>query len=158
MRIVIAATILALSCLAAAAFEWGHYTNPRFGYSIDVPPEFSAVVEPDNGDGGVSTSQDKLSQLAVWGSNLVTGGLAEDFASRVAEAQSDGWEIGYRRETPEWAVWSGSQQGRLFYAKAIKLCGEQAAYFLLEYPRARKESFDPIVERLSNSLKNLRSC
>lgn len=153
--------VLAAMCvlgLPAQAAEWSHYANARFGYQVDIPPEFSPVAEADNGDGGMSRSQDKLSQLAVWGSNLVDGTLADDFAERIESAKADGWTISYRRETPEWASWSGSQQGRIFYARAIALCDDQAAYFLIEYPKARKASFEPLISRLVKSLRNLRSC
>ncbi|MGE3363985.1 MAG: hypothetical protein AB7I34_11105 [Rhizobiaceae bacterium] len=158
MRFIVAALFLASGIVAAGAFDWGHYVNQRFGYSIDIPPEFSAIEEADNGDGGMSRSDDKLSELAVWGSNLVEGDLSDDFASRLAAAEAHGWTVSYRRETPTWASWSGSQQGRLFYARAIALCGGQAAYFLFEYPRARQASYDPVVKRLVKSLKNARSC
>jgi len=158
MRFVAAVVLLASGIVAAGAFEWGHYVNSRFAYSIDIPPEFSAIEEADNGDGGMSRSDDKLSELAVWGSNLVEGDLSDDFASRLAAAEADGWTVSYRRETPTWASWSGSQQGRLFYARAITLCAGQAAYFLFEYPKARQESYDAIVKRLVKSLKNARSC
>ena len=145
MRVVIAVLVVALSAVAASAFEWSHYVNSRFGYGIDIPPEFSAIDEAPNGDGGMSRSNDKLSELAVWGSNLLEGDLRADFAWRLAAAEADGWQVSYRRETATWASWSGSQQGRLFYARAISLCDDQAAYFLLEYPRARQKSYDPIV-------------
>lgn len=158
MRFLVAVLLLASSALGAAAFEWSHYVNQRFGYAIDIPPEFSAIAEADNGDGGMSHSGDKLSELAVWGSNLVEGDLSDDFASRLAAAEADGWTVSYRRETPNWASWSGSQQGRVFYARAIALCDGQAAYFLFEYPKARQASYDPIVKRLVKSLKNARSC
>jgi hypothetical protein len=158
MRFLVAALLLASTVVGASAFEWSHYVNQRFGYSIDIPPEFSAITEADNGDGGMSHSNDKLSELAVWGSNLVENGLSDDFASRLAAAEADGWTVSYRRETPGWASWSGSQQGRVFYARAIALCNGQAAYFLIEYPKARQKWYDPIVLRLVKSLKNARSC
>ncbi len=154
-----AALVLTLALTGQTlAFEWSHYANPRFGFVVDIPPEFSAVVEADNGDGGVSTAQDKLSKLAVWGSNLTEGTLADDFASRLEATRADGWTISYSRVTDNWASWSGSQQGRIFYARAIRLCDDQIAYFLFEYPRARLESDRPFVERLVKSLKNARSC
>lgn len=154
-----AAIVLALTLTGHAhAFEWGHYSNARFGFSIDIPPEFSPVEEADNGDGGVSNARDKLSKLAVWGSNLVEGTLADDFAGRLEATRADGWTISYSRVTANWASWSGSQQGRIFYARAIRLCDDQIAYFLFEYPRARLESYRPFVERLVKSLKNARSC
>lgn len=150
--------LLILAPQVTLAADWGSYANARFGYRIDIPPEFSAIQEADNGDGGMSQSQDKLSQLAVWGSNLVTGSLSEEFAARIDAAKADGWTVSYRRETANWASWSGSQQGRIFYARGVKLCDDQAAFFLIEYPKARKVSFDPLIVRMVRSLKRARGC
>lgn len=158
MRSIAAVLIVLALANPAQAFEWGHYSNVRFGYSIDIPPEFSPIEEAENSDGGISTAPDKLSQLAVWGSNLVEGTLADDFAERLAATRADGWNISYSRVTPTWASWSGSQQGRIFYARAIRLCGDQIAYFLFEYPKARLDSYKPFVIRMVKTLKNVRSC
>ena len=135
MRIFAAVLIATVFATPADAFEWGHYSNARFGYAVDIPPEFSVIEEAENGDGGISIASDKLSQLAVWGSNLVEGTLADDFASRLEATREAGWTISYSRVTSIWASWSGSQQGRIFYARAIRLCGDQMAYFLFEYPK-----------------------
>lgn len=156
--IAITALLGAALVTGVQAADWSSYGNARFGYRIDIPPGFSAVRESDNSDGGISQGQDSLSQLAVWGSNVVEGSLAGDFRARIESAKSEGWNISYRRETPRWASWSGSVGGRIFYARAIKLCDDQAAYFLIEYPKARKKSFDPVIVRLVRSLKNARRC
>lgn len=156
-RAAVFAIWLALGGSAIAA-GWDSYGNARFGYSIDIPPGFSAVAESDNSDGGISQSEDRLSQLAVWGANLVEGSFSDDFAQRLESARADGWTINYRRETARWASWSGAVDGRIFYARAIKLCDDQAAYFLIEYPKARKASYDKVIGRLVKSLKNQRRC
>ena len=60
--------------LVGAAFpaeSWGRYINARYGYGVDIPAGFSPVHEADNGDGGVSRSADRQSQLSVWGANLL---------------------------------------------------------------------------------------
>lgn len=157
MRRALLVLTFASLCAAAYAAAWGHYANVRFGYSVDVPPGFSSIEEADNGDGGMSHSQDKLSQFAVWGA-YGEGGLAQTFADRLKAAEADGWKITYKRETKNWASWSGWQQSRIFYARAITLCPDSAAFFLIEYPRARKASFDPLVGRLVKSLKKIGSC
>lgn len=158
MRVVLAMAAAMVVAFAAQAAEWQSYGNARFGYTIDIPPGFSPVRESDNADGGVSESQDKQSRLAVWGSNVVEGSFAEEFRSRIEGARADGWDISYRRETPTWASWSGSVDGRIFYARAIALCDDQAAYFLIEYPDGGKEAYDPVIARLVKSLKNARAC
>lgn len=157
IQIVIAGIVAALASAAFAA-DWGSYGNTRFDYSIDVPPGFSQISESDSRDGGVSSDEDGLSQLAVWGASVEEKTLAEEFSDRIESAKKDGWDISYRRETKDWASWSGSVDGRIFYARAIRLCNDEAAYFLLEYPKARKKSFDPIIKRLVKSLKSEGGC
>ncbi len=159
MRITsIVAGFVLLVASAAQASAWQRYDNDRYGYRVDIPPGFSDVVEADNGDGGMSQSEDKLSQLAIWGANVTESSLAEEFRMRIESAKEQGWNISYRRETRTWASWSGSVDGRIFYARAIALCDGQAAYFLIEYPKARKKPFDPVIVRMVKSLKNARAC
>lgn len=158
MRIV--ATILVgglLTVAALAAAGWSHYSNARFGYSFDLPPGFSSIVEADNGDGGASRSADGSATLLAWGGNLIED-LVADSRYRIDAARSEGWDISYNRHTPNWASWSGGRGGRVFYARAIQLCGDQAAYFQVEYPKHEVEAYGPVVERLVKSLKNDQRC
>ena len=53
------------------------YANVRYNYWIDLPEDFSAIVESANGDGGTSQSVDGQAKLAVWGSYPSEGGFAQ---------------------------------------------------------------------------------
>ena len=143
-----------LAAAPASAGDWGRYDNPRFAYEIDLPPDFSAVSEAENGDGGVSRSADGEAELRVWGAYLVDRDFKADIADRVHSDASEGWKIPYDRRTAKNASWSGSKDGRVFYARAMKGCDDAAIYFRLEYNHSRLKLFDPIVGRLVKSLRS----
>ena len=153
MRIIL---FLLLLCSPAFAAEWTTYENPRFGVSIDVPPGFvNDVPEPENGDGLTFHSVDGKAELLVWGNNLVDGDFVTDGRSRMQGETEDGWDVSYQKEFGnDWSVYSGSQSGRIMYARSLSSCkGTQAVHFRIEYPEAQKKDYDAIVESLSKSLK-----
>jgi hypothetical protein len=149
-RAVLAALLLVFSAGAGLSAEaWNRYVNARYGYGIDIPAGFSRISEAANGDGGVSRSADGKAELSVWGANLLLDTLRSDVEGRIQSASDDGWEIGYKKITQRWASWSGTRDGRIFYARAIALCADdQAGYFRIEYPEEQRDDFDAIVKRL----------
>ncbi len=154
MRIIL---VLFLICSPAFAAKWTTYSNSRFGTTIDIPPGFvNDVPEPANGDGLTFHSVDGKAELLVWGNNLVNENFNQDVAARLKRDMEDGWKISYVAGVngSGWQVYSGTREGRLLYAKSISSCKEtQALHFRIEYPGAQNADFDPIVARLSKSLK-----
>lgn len=144
--------MMAVPPLAAVAAGWGHYVNVRFAYAIDIPPGFSDVAEAENSNGGVSASADGKAELRAWGGYLVDTDFKLEIAERVRSDTSEGWTISYDHRTGKTASWSGSKDGRVFYARAMKGCDDAAIYFRLEYDRADLESYNDIVGRLVKSL------
>lgn len=151
VALLIGAAIAAFSVSVSAA-SWGRYDNPRFAYAIDIPPGFSDVWEAENSDGGVSASADGRAELRAWGAYLVEGDFKSDVAERVRSETFEGWQISYDRRTPTSASWSGSKDGRVFYARAMMGCDDAAIYFRLEYDRSQLKLYDAIVGRLVKSL------
>ncbi|WP_367718047.1 hypothetical protein AB2N04_07530 [Nitratireductor sp. GISD-1A_MAKvit] len=137
---------------------WTTYYNQRFGYQIEIPPRFSEVIEPANGDGGISRSLEGNAELSVWGHHIITGDFRTEIESRIASSEQQEWRISYNRRTDHWASWSGSKDNRVFYQRAIPLCDNQAAQFRLEYDRVDLKSFDPIVERLVETFTFASDC
>lgn len=148
--------LVALSALLlpAVASDWGRYSNARFQYWIDIPPAFSEIRESENGDGGISLSSDRASQLSVWGSYLTDGNFSAEIKGRADQDRSDGWSISYQKQKASWAVWSGAKGGRIFYERAILACDGAAAYFRLEYAKEQAGAFDPLVSKLAGSLRS----
>ena len=144
--------LLLLLPVAAEAAGWGHYSNPRFGYGIDVPPGFAAQGESDNGDGQVFRGP--RATLTVYGGNIAEGDFESEARRRQSYASSDGWGITYQVSTPAKASFSGTQGGRILYARMIALCGgSQFAAFELTYGAASINAYDPIIDRLVASFK-----
>lgn len=138
--------------LPALAAGWTPYGNARYNYWIDVPPGFSAIEEAENGDGGTAKSLDGRAELAVWGGYLAERDFANEVKWRVDQEKADGWSVTYEQRKAKWAVWSGSKGDRIFFERAIPVCDGAAAYFRIEYDKAKQKAFDPIVARLSKSL------
>jgi len=161
MRILVIALLLALISPAEAG-GWDHYLNDRFGYSLDIPPDFIGASETDNGDGRVYTSTGKTQKLTVWGGfdNFVEGqGFADEVAGGLAADQQRGWKISYQTSTPGWASYSGSKGPRILYVRLVSACkGEQYAEFQLEYPAADIAKMNPVIDRLVHSFKPGANC
>lgn len=150
MRAVLAALLVALAS-PALTDSWGHYVNVRFGYAIDIPPGFDGRGEADNGDGQVFSTP--TAQLQVFGSSMVEGRFEDDVAARQGASRDAGWAITYQATTPNWASYSATQGARVLYARLIPLCGETIGVFELTYGTSDLQRFNPVVDRLVQSLK-----
>jgi len=150
MRLLLA--LLLLIPLPAFAADWGHYTNTRFGYAVDVPPRFVAQGESDNGDGQVFKTPTAV--LTVFGGNVMETDFEAGVAQREQFAKDASWAITYQVSSPQKASWSGKRGGRILYGRMIALCGgQQFASFELEYSSADLKAFNPVVDRLVSSLR-----
>jgi hypothetical protein len=134
--------------------NWSRYGNARYGYWIDIPPGFSTVSESSNGDGGVSRSGDGKAELRIWGGYRTEGDFEHEIGWRIDQDRLDGWTVSYQRRNARWASWSGLQRGRIFYERAIPVCGDGVSYFRLEYGKDQRKTFDPLVNRLVTSLRS----
>jgi len=155
IAVVLVGAGLAVAAMQASVADWNRYDNPRFSYAIDIPPGFSDVSEAQNSDGGVSNSADGKAELRVWGGYLVDRSFKSDVEERVQSDSSNGWNISYDRRAASAASWSGSKNGRVFYARAMTGCDDSAIYFRLEYEHSQLKVYDAIVSRLVKSLHGM---
>lgn len=130
MRFVL--VMLALLTAPVLAQAWDYYENARFGYSLNIPPDFIGYGESDNGDGQSFSRLEAEQTLLVWGG--LTEDLASEVATRMASEQGGGWGITDQTQTPQWAYFVGERDHRLFYQRVIVLCdGNSYAAFRFEY-------------------------
>ena len=157
----LAAGMLSLALLqsgAIAADDWQRYTNGRFGTSAEFPAHMLiAEAPPANGSGQSYASSDGLVRISIFGSFLV---LVDDFEAyrqdRLNLAKEGGVEVTYTAGENDWFVYSGLKDGDIVYFKAIPACGgEAASHVVLTYPQTQKETMDPVVVRVSKSLRSL---
>lgn len=138
----------------ALAAEGARYENARFGYAIDVPADFAGQGESANGDGQVFRAGDGTQKLSVWGGRIIEGSFESAVLAAIGFAGEDGWTISYERVTPSWASFSGTRNGIILYARTIALCeGAQYATYWLEYPERDQRRLEPVIGRLSASLR-----
>lgn len=160
IRLCACALLAVLVALPALGNDWQRYVNPRFGAAADVPAGFVAQGEAAvPGDGRVFRATHGRATLTVWGGQRQADDFMSEVRARIREQEAEGWAITYRSETPDWAAWSGTRGGHVFYAKAISSCeGRQTANVRLDYPAMDIAAFDPIVNRLGMSLAQDGSC
>ena len=153
MRALLVALMMAVPAFAAAA-DWDHYENVRFGYGVDVPAGFIGRGEADNGDGQIFAGPGG-DLMRVYGGNNIGASFEDSVSTAMGYAEDAGWSLSYQRVTPTWASYSGTRNGRILYARAIALCGgQQFASFELEYPQRELEPMNSVVEHLVRSLRS----
>ncbi|MCF3640502.1 hypothetical protein LXM94_11060 [Rhizobium sp. TRM95111] len=76
--------------LASTALAQASYTNPRYGYRIDVPPGFNLSQESDNGDGRTYIAAEGRASLAVWANYLSGSDFETEMAERIADRTRGG--------------------------------------------------------------------
>lgn len=143
----LAALIFMCTGTPAYSADWAHYTNARFGFSIDVPASgFEAEPSPDNGDGQAWTAVSEPSTITVYGSN------GYDFAEE-KKAARDAPENSYFKAGKTWFVASGLEDGRLFYRKMVKGCNGATIVFQFDYRQERKRAYVAMIGHVASTLK-----
>ena len=136
-----------------------HYSNRRYGYSIDLPEGWS-VREADNGDGLTMTSPEHSGEILVYGTNVWpvecddagATTVSECADARAAALEDEGFGITYQQTKGDWFVVSGSDsQGHGTYERWYLGPGSVNA-LVVNFPMSERDSFDEITSDLSKSL------
>jgi hypothetical protein len=160
MRLVSLALVTGMLVLSgmstAQAVDWQTYANPRFGYTIDIPPGFTLQSEADNGDGATFVGNSGA-QLLVFGTPLESD-LSREAENRIGWEKDAQWTITYAKVTKAWASFSGIRNGEVLYGRGTTLCGDSAAFFRLQYRKADLKRFNPFIARMVKSLRPIGGC
>jgi hypothetical protein len=164
MRLVFVLLVALLMAPIARAAEWQHYIDPELGYSVELPAD-GFDIEPDPARNGLTLyERDGRGQIDVYGV-VNEEGLS---LTQVREALSEAdriKEITYSRRGASWFVVSGYYRrladeatDLIFYAKFMISADRRAiSAFEASYPVGDKERYDPIIERIEDSLTRPRS-
>ena len=150
--------LVTLASPAVAEDDWHPYANPRFGYTVEIPPGFEMGLEADNGDGVRFHADDNGATLMVFGTHPPDGDFETDVAERIGYEKQDDWRIIFSRVTSAWASFSGARESDVFYTRAIALCDGSAAYFRLQYRKSKLTSFDGVISRMASALRPSEEC
>jgi hypothetical protein len=155
LALIFAIGICASNDAAAAQEKWATYMNPRFGTTADYPASIFTVRDPppENGDGQSFHSSDDHAQLSIYGAYNVDGDTPRSYLEKNADQ-----DVSYRRTTARYFVMSGTRKDQLFYERCNFHEGKNDIIdcFTVTYPAAEKAIWDPIVTRLSKSLRGGR--
>lgn len=135
------------------AESWRTYRNPRFGTTIEYPDRFRPGRPPENGDGLSFTSADGAA-FSVWGSHNSLEHDLSGLESFARENLSKDQRIAYEARGANWFVLSGSQGNKTFYQRNLLSHHQRIVNgFEISYPSRLNVPYDPIVRRMSRSLR-----
>jgi hypothetical protein len=143
----------------AAIDGWRRFVGEKFGTTIEYPPDFEALSEPDAHDGVTLVARDGARILAYASYNIEEQTL-DDFA--VSNLQGDDYaRVTYRRRGKDFLVVSGLRdiEGRenVFYERYYMAAdGETIHAVAITYLRELKATYDPLVGRIAGSLRQAR--
>lgn len=138
---------------AADASEWAQVVIESLGFAVDVPPDFAPSEEAVGG--GFLFDGKEGARLAIGGQSLADTSFTTIMRRNREADEGEGWDITYDRLTSSWASYSGVLNDQIRYVRAIQLCGDKVALFVLDYSRDEKRAYDPIILRMVRSLKQL---
>jgi hypothetical protein len=151
-------TAILLAATAAKADDWLTYQNDRYGTTIDYPAVFKMQPPPDADDGRNFKTGDGA-DFTVSASYFAATYFAPDltvakYHNYIIKNLDRGSTIIYERRGKDWFVISGVKGDGIFYEKHLLSHGAQMNEdFVMCYPAALKETYDPIVARMAKSLR-----
>lgn len=137
---------------AAHAAQWDQAGMKSLGFVFDLPPEFAPTSQTN--ENATFFAGPSGASLAVGGGPLDEGGFRATIRNNMDADRAEGWNITYERLTGGWASYSGIRDGQIRYVRAIPLCKNRIAVFVLDYSRAEKTAYDPVVVRMVRSLRS----
>ena len=140
---------------------WQRYVNARFGPAADIPPGFSSLFSPANGDGRKFVHPDG-SELIISGSNNMEGRSGQRSSVKKVLTRSlsyldqENKKLIYQELKDNWFV-IYSQDDKNFYYERCFVDKETITTMSFQYPRSLKDKYAKIVDRISYSFANGKS-
>ncbi|MEH3046965.1 hypothetical protein [Sphingomonas adhaesiva] len=135
--------------------RWRIYRNQRFGTLAEVPDDLFGTARPaDNGDGATWTARGGA-RLRIFGSWNVLEETPASYDAFLRNGRSGRYaSVTYKVTRRDLLILSGTHQGMVFYERYAFGDPSGAIHALvLDYPATARSTFDPIVARLSASLR-----
>jgi hypothetical protein len=153
----LAVQALVFPATPALAESWLAYVNPRFGSVIEYPERFRALRPPDNGDGQAFEAADGA-RLTISGSHNINDDTPASYEKFLRESDDGAYaDVVYRTSGTDWLVLSGRRNGEIYYERILfDQAGETIHHLSIVYPAVLRNAYDPIVQRLSRSLRSAR--
>lgn len=159
MRALLAIVAILMFASAASAGDWRPYSDAEFGYSIALPDDGFDVEADAERNGLTLYERDGRGQIDVYAfrndKELSLGQIRDELrnAERIKQ-------ITYSRSGASWFVISGYYRRSddeatdlIFYAKFMFSADRKtASAFEASYPVGDKTRYDPIIEKMEDTL------
>jgi len=139
----------------AQAEVWSAYLNDNYGFGLSYPSEtFALERQSDAGDGVLFKTRDNDAKLLIGVLPNVDHHNPSTYQDLIARKSYGEFRVDYKKRGKTWLVLSGENDTTVFYEKVHFACGAtRIVSFAVLYPRAQKDVFDPIVERMEDSFQ-----
>jgi hypothetical protein len=132
----------------ASAAGYDQYCNPRYGFCVDHPRDFTPGPEPENGDGLDFTGPDGFVMTASGSNNVEDHRVADEMNEWLGRFD----RVTYRRSGGNWFALSGLKGDNIIYLKGFVGKGSIDT-LLLRYPASGNDAWAATVGHISNSFK-----
>ena len=164
VRVVAAVAIVTPSGAFAQTVNlgWAQYTDPAFAFTVDLPMDLFAPLDATDVPGLTLAEIGGEGQISLYGGSA-EGLTLQDFAVRLAAGEQVR-TITYQASGGSWFVLSGyyespgGEDPLIFYTKVLMSADHRTfSAFEISYPQNEKSRFDPIVNRIEDSMTRPRS-
>jgi hypothetical protein len=156
--VVFATALLTATAIGAPEPRWQTYEDPSYGFEVELP--LGMFTGSRREEGGVTLVEtDGRGQIDIYGALNTEGLSVRDFEAALSDTDRIR-EITYARRGQSWFVISGyyrheddDSEDLIFYAKFMfSPDREHLSAFEASYPVSDKRRYDPIIERMEDSL------
>jgi hypothetical protein len=133
---------------------WGRYRDRDFGMAFDFPRHIFSLQSAEQGRQGVTFSTpDGRARIRVFAALNEASEPPARYLARIRKAGEG--RFTYVRTAPRFFVASGVRDGSIFYRRCnfAASAERRLSCFQLDYPENEKRTWDPVVTRISLSLR-----
>ncbi|WP_417675089.1 hypothetical protein [Roseibium sp.] len=138
------------------AADWQTYQNPRFGTVAEVPADFIAGEEPQNGDGLKFFDVDSDGEINVYGAFNVMGDDLAGYRDFLLQIYKDGgWTIGRENSGDTWFMVSAKREDRRLFLRVEHGAGcaaELLHHIEFRYPADAQKRWQSFIKHGAESL------
>lgn len=138
------------------SIEWQTFEVPDFGTTMQFPSSiFEPARKPEKGIGQRFSSRDRRATLSIYSRPNETGESPAAYLNHNLRMNRSA--LGYTRVTGSFFAISAERHGIILYSRCNFSRRVRAAVhcFDLTYPQEEKRAWDPVVTRMSLSLRPL---